>query len=429
MAIKRNKVVVKNGENQVESDNDKKDNIVKKQRDLLRKLKLDSHRKIERKIFATGASILLMGAGLTLSVIHMNEYKIEQSRKLTGYSSEVQFSKTGTKMNLMRPIYINKGHTYILPVKFKDMSVLSTDANDYRVFISGVKEALGYKPSGQFMLFGSTGYGAVVVQSATGFTDQPVRIAIKNVKNLQTQNVKDDMKLDTNDNAVDAAKKRFDILLFQQNLGAIDIKENKALTNDSNASQYYTEIVGNKQVSDIQKQIKDARTKIVTLLNRAQEFRTRLERDGYTVPDNPAWFDEKYVPVSSPKVNLEGALESGLIASSDIEKSIKESRNSSEETQQSIGQSEKTEYAQYLTRPDGTSTMDDNEVAKVSAGDWAELTSIWTQILSVKQDIYIKKATELMNVQLSVNQQEMQSTIGKSKYFIINGPVKIDTAK
>lgn len=148
------------------------------------KLRLDSHHAIERfGVFfgvVTVAFVLLFGGASVSAVANQGE----QLDSTALYTPTFNTSKTQIP-GAVSGVYVNSDKTRaMLLMQFQDPTLVSSNAENYRAFLTGssrnlAAEALRTKISGQVVVFGTSGYMAMVLDSEEPFQQQILNLTMR----------------------------------------------------------------------------------------------------------------------------------------------------------------------------------------------------------------------------------------------------------
>lgn len=176
-------------------DDEKRAQRKEKFRRFQEKFKLGSHYGIERfgVITATGAvtGALLLGT----TVIYAVQSGKEELSQYAMYTTDFVTSRT-QQMGTVEHIFTSddKTKSFVL-MKLDSSGDMSTNANDYYAFVSGVKGGPEGKPEkvsqptvGSIYSFGSTGYLGILLEAPGGFDEQLLNITIRAKKELVPEN-------------------------------------------------------------------------------------------------------------------------------------------------------------------------------------------------------------------------------------------------
>ncbi len=410
-----------NGHDTKEEDSTAKEQIESSFLERLQvKFKYSKHRVIERKIRAFVIAAALLFSGMAMSVIEGHFKNLEKAKETTPYGTSISFSKTNAKLTYDKPMISKDFKTAYIPFSINDMGELSTNSNDYKLFIQAESGELTYSPTGQFVLFGETGRGAIILHSSMKIKNQPVRIYIRNDKNLSKEKRVSDVE-STSKNALTQARNKYDILFFTVNPNANDIPISEDLsTKEINVTTLYKTLFANNEVTAIKDAIKEDVEEIEHQKQRVEELRERLKRNGYSVPNNPQTLNDNWKPKNALSIDIDSNLEQGF-----IKDEVKVKEELSDVAQDNVT-SDTEVFDQALKRDDGTLSSDTVNSGDVSNGNsasemWSELQKTWGTIEKTKKDIYVNQAKKLYNVQRDVDRQNSISSISDADRFSILG--------
>ncbi|WP_181273684.1 hypothetical protein [Brevibacterium oceani] len=155
-----------------------------------RKLKLDSHHAIERfgvffSLFTVVGAVVLAGSGaaaFTAGRDAMSERAM--------YTTQFETSKTGLGGDV-DGIYVNENRNKALVLMhFDNDAPISYQADDYQAFLLGSNDDLSSAPletagiTGQFHVFGSTGYIGMVLEAEEPFDQQVLNLTLRSNSEL-----------------------------------------------------------------------------------------------------------------------------------------------------------------------------------------------------------------------------------------------------
>lgn len=145
---------------------------------------LDNHHRIER--FGVMFGTLCLAFIVLLSTIVMKSTKDHKNRlsEQVVYSTQFVSSISGLS-GKVNNVFISKDHTqaFIL-LKFDDKALFSTNAEDYRFYVTGAaengaKQPLQSRPSGSLYMFGSTGYMGLYLVDNGVFPSQILDVIVR----------------------------------------------------------------------------------------------------------------------------------------------------------------------------------------------------------------------------------------------------------
>lgn len=250
--------------------------------DFLSKFKLDSHHKIER----FGVTFLILMVCMT-AVLCSIVYKVhkDDSHQLTEkaiYTKNFTTSKTGIG-GKVENIYTNKAHTKVfLLLKFDDVASVSTNANDYKMFLTGssldmTPIHLSVNPTGAFYVFGSSGYMGVYLSDVRRFDNQILDLVVRSNKEI-VQNANSDSSEENQDGSF-AKYDQFEIY-FNAGGSDADIAEFLETSDVIEISDIYEEIITRPNEMELRTILASDLETLRTDMDRIQEYARRVRDDG-----------------------------------------------------------------------------------------------------------------------------------------------------
>lgn len=264
--------------------------FVDKARGAGQKLKLGSHFAMER--FAVMVGVFVVTGALILGIGGFRAHQANQIQVGTTavYQSEFTTSKTQVPGEVV-DVFASADRTraFVL-MKFDDISKVSTNADTYQAFITGVSpsggsEKLNGRPSGSVYVFGNTGYMGVYMVDSAGFDQQIVSLTMRAnselvVPGTQPEAVDGDASFVKND--------QWRVLV---NPGAEGVKTSEALADtDMDASKLYNETVVVPQEQELRKTLDEDLVQMRAGLSKIDEYTRRLvdtKVDGVSVVPPP----------------------------------------------------------------------------------------------------------------------------------------------
>lgn len=257
---------------------------------LMEKLKLGPHYRMER--FSLLFCVMVVGILVTTVscfVAHVQTQNTTLGEQAI-YSTEFETSKTGVSGKVI-DVYSSedKAKTFLL-LKFDDTKVVSTNADNYQMFLTGAsveqnKQTLDGIPSGSIYMFGNTGYMGVYLVNKDGFGSQILDLVVRCNSELQT-NASEDVDEEVEDKSfVD-----YDQFRVYFNPGASKAKHLDCLDGSKAPSikDFYNEAVIAPQENEIHAQLETQVNNMRVSLNQIHEYEERLETEGITVPAEPS---------------------------------------------------------------------------------------------------------------------------------------------
>lgn len=159
---------------------------VQRRRNFLDRFKLGPHHVMER--FGVMILILLVAtAAITASIghtIHLQNQEILGNQAIYTKNFTLSLSKN---TGVVEGAYRNADKTeFFLLLKLDNLNKMSTDAKDYRMYLTGAnmagrREALkSLAPAGVLYMFGSTGYMGIHITSTEPFPEQIMHLVVRN---------------------------------------------------------------------------------------------------------------------------------------------------------------------------------------------------------------------------------------------------------
>lgn len=371
--------------------------------------KVDGHRRTERRVVLIGlfSGLLLLGTGFGLYNSHV--YSIEQAQKVSVSNDSIAFSKTGAQLTLGKIQRSKDGTRAIIPFTISDMSNLSSNANNYSVFVETTSSStpLTYKPTGRLLLFGTEaglGTGAIVLTDAEHkIGNQSIYILLRNNKNITVNS--NGTTSDLSDNTdLSAVTKKYDVAVMGVNPGASHAKvSNEIKTTSVSASNIYKVAFGNSTIKGINHRIKKTKSSLKKYIARVNADKTKLINLGLILPSDPDFMSDSYKPAA----NLASTSQPSLPSDSDVKYK--------DGTQ--LGQAPVAE----TTDSSGTTTQN------------ADAESIWSDLLQSWQGVYKDKIllhntypTELKSAKQVIKQQDSHTSVSSNSgiHFKVIGKVK-----
>lgn len=367
----------------------------------------NKHRSMERTVrsLAIATSIFFVGVGV--SVYHHSSQVALSSVTTSPINVEAVFSKTGTSMIIGQPVLANDGRTAYVPLTAKNMKNLPTNPDDYRIYVDTMSgNDLTYNPSVQLMYFGDTGYGALVLNGEPFIKNQMLQIILRNDKLL----VASDANVKVTEGSLKDAAKVLDLAVFNVNPNAKNVRYTDALGgSDLSPSDIYRVLFADKKVYDIQQDVLAKQASIELSLKRVEEYKTRLLRNGFILPDDPPYVAQNWLPSNAVPVNVLGNLSEGLATSKEALNTATGSTETTVSTpnitdSQDVNvqtDSDEVIFDAFLRNVDGTISTDDvhNSGGSSAQSVWTDLQELYTSILETKQNIYVEDAFSLLKIE------------------------------
>ena len=391
-------------------------------------LSFGKHSKFERQSvnFIICFFVLIVSAAMC----YYHDYNVKKERALTINASgtKVSFSLNHTDLTLEKIHWSSDKREAYIPFTLDSLKGLSTNPNDYKIFVRAAYGAMSYKPTGHLILFGSTGRGAIMIKSAKTIPNEVLTIYIENLAKFHdatTINQQADLSAVKGDKGFEDYFSKHDMLLFTVSPGARDIAKQKRITASlDNPVKLYTQLFGNYDVARVEKQIKHDQKEIKLYQETANKLKANLENSGYTIPVKPKWLADDWKPIDyvNPKT---GRYQNGHKFSED---------DNIEDPDQLI-------YPSSLVNKDGTSTdnTDTNEANVVSGSSsitvsdgasqasqwWTSLQTAWDTIRDAKRDWMVNQNINLYKLKYIKLQQARSAKVSKASAFNVIGKVDV----
>lgn len=257
---------------------------------LMEKLKLGPHYRMER--FSLLFCVMVVGILVTTVscfVVHVQTQNTTLGEQAI-YSTEFETSKTGVSGKVIDVYSSEDKAKTLLLLKFDDTKVVSTNADNYQMFLTGAsveqnKQTLDGIPSGSIYMFGNTGYMGIYLVNKDGFGPQILDLVVRCNSELQT-NASEDVDEEVEDKSfVD-----YDQFRVYFNPGASKAKHLDCLDGSKAPSikDFYNEAVITPQEDEIHAQLETQVNNMRVSLNQIHEYEERLETEGVTVPAEPS---------------------------------------------------------------------------------------------------------------------------------------------
>lgn len=257
---------------------------------LMEKLKLGPHYRMER--FSLLFCVMVVGILVTTVscfVAHVQTQNTTLGEQAI-YSTEFETSKTGVSGKVIDVYSSEDKAKTLLLLKFDDTKVVSTNADNYQMFLTGAsveqnKQTLDGIPSGSIYMFGNTGYMGIYLVNKDGFGPQILDLVVRCNSELQT-NASEDVDEEVEDKSfVD-----YDQFRVYFNPGASKAKHLDCLDGSKAPSikDFYNEAVITPQEDEIHAQLETQVNNMCVSLNQIHEYEERLETEGITVPAEPS---------------------------------------------------------------------------------------------------------------------------------------------
>lgn len=386
----------------------------------------DPHHVIERQTVWMAVSVGLLVGGFGYSQLHYNHQQYETLMTVDQSGSTATFSKTSsTTLTLGKTHLSTDGKTAFIPISFNSTDNVGIMANDYKVYVgASTGKIMPYKVHGQMIMYGANGRAVIVLKSNKKIVNEPLALFILNNKKVATVDEADaDSTIENNSTSSEFGK--YDVAAFKVNPGAVDVKRHERLdAKPTEVQSIYEELFGSDDIKNIHKAIAKDNAKIDKYKNAASALVERLTSEGYSVPSEPAWMKDSWRPFDA--VNLK----TGRTANGKSALSYQPS-SSSDDDKDSVT------FPDSLKNSDGTTTADASSSSNSSssssssstnndanattqsdpATQWNNLQTAWSQIKTIKRDIYVTQYAQLYKIRKQEKSILKQASIGSPTNF------------
>lgn len=425
----------------------------------------NKHRGIERKTKGFIVALVVLVSGGGYSVYHNHQVQVTTAKQATPSGYALSFSLSGNEMTTGEPIRSTDKSTVYIPLEFEDIASLSTDANSYWVILGSPEGHFTYQPQGQLLIFGDTGKGAVVLQGQPQIANEMITVYLRNDKNLTGAEAKQVKTSGIGSvSGIDAAKAQYDLVDFNVNPGAENIRTVEDLDSATlDANKLYQSLFSDAQVTAIHEKIIADQKKIELNKQKLAEYRSRLERAGYTVPDAPIYMEDNWRSAASRNVKLSNSLDEGFADTGGLEaivskvekmkqereEEIRKQMTSSDEetfeqdsklTTENIEQKDNevvisddellaldtVELKDALIRDDGTLSSDEvntNVTGTTAQDTWQSMCELYEDTLQMKQSMFTQYADELLKIEKETKRQQKSASLSDGANFTLLNPV------
>lgn len=249
--------------------------------ELTKRFRLGSHYGIERFGLVTGAVVLsgtlIIGGGLHSA--HQSGLADLSTTAL--YTENFISSKTQVEGDVTG-VYRNADDTRaMVMMKFENPADMSTRANDYYVYVSGIKgnasggpEKVAQATVGSVITFGATGYMGVLLEAPDGFNKQLLNLTIRAKKEIVQNKGKDDGSYDTMDDSF----KKYDQWRVVINPTGSEAKRSPALEakDTIDVRTMYTEMGLRSDERDLRTQLDETLAEMKTEADRIQSYEEQM---------------------------------------------------------------------------------------------------------------------------------------------------------
>lgn len=250
---------------------------------FLSKFKLDSHHVIER--FGIFVLALTIVTSILMTTIVVTKVKTDAETMTDKAIYTTSFNTSLSKVSgTVEGAYRNKSMTdFFLLLKFEDVSKISSDANDYQLFLtacdlSGNLQSLKSTPAAMIYMFGSSGYMGLHFVNKDGFPLQIYHLTVRCNDSYVSKSVED--TTEESDKSSDVSFDDHDQFVVNFNPGGADA-ETVSFLDDEEMSMYdvfYTTVIKDKEDAQ-RKVLKTDLANMYSSLAQIRRYSQTLESD------------------------------------------------------------------------------------------------------------------------------------------------------
>lgn len=245
-------------------------------------LRLDSHHAIERFGVMFAALVATFALVFTTASASSISNQAESLDSTTLYTPSFTTSRTQLSGDVTG-VYVNSDRTRaMLMMYFKDTGSVSTNAEKYQAFLTGstrelASQALKTDITGQVVVFGSTGYMAMVLESDQPFEQQILNLTLRSNSELvytpeQARKVREDL-------AGQQSFAEFDQWRMYFNPGASGATVTKSLdTQEFDAGAVYAELIIQPKEQEARAALDEQLAQMQVDLARISEYESEARR-------------------------------------------------------------------------------------------------------------------------------------------------------
>ena len=247
----------------------------------------DKHHQMERFgiLFVTLILLFVVNIGSIVYKNH-NDNKNTLSNDVV-YTQTFKLSKSGASGSVRNIYRSTDGTKVFLLLKFDDMSIVSSDAANYQMFITAADLNLNQhdllsSPSGSIYMFGSTGYMGLYLVDSQGFPAQLLDLVVRSNKTLA-----DSGEVST-EAAEDASFAKYDQFRIYFNPGGANAEIAECLDSDKmTAYDIYESMICRQQEATLRESLSADLKTLQSDLAVIEEYTERLRKDGIQIPSTP----------------------------------------------------------------------------------------------------------------------------------------------
>lgn len=395
--------------------------------EILSKLKLGKHYRMERFALLSGVfSVLFIFVVLGC----FGSQVAKDANTLTDeamYSTEFRSSRTGVSGSV-DGVYVSQDKTRAFVLgHFEDISKISTDAEDYQMFLTAVDQnlhdqTLKAEPAGAFYVFGSTGYFGTYLVNSEGFEPQILDLTVRCNAEYVTAS-------DVSSSTGDASFAKYDQFAIYFNPGGANAPVSACLSKEATPSpvDLYSEMVIEPQEAALRETLQADEDLMEHTLKRINGRIDAAEKMGIAVGESPVLVGADYFTVNdagdsiyvcdavSPggfdfdwrgsAISMDGYL-SSLLGENDTVSSLfarktQEAKNSPTAAKREWFKTDGSAIA------DLSGTGEYNDLMVVIN----DLENAWSEYIEAKRSLQVKDLKELLVLESSLSNIDTMTTI------------------
>lgn len=279
------------GNNRDNNDNNDESTFMQKFEDFKYRFKLGSHHKMERFTVTLGVSVLclLLCTGVSFTKNRIETASLVDSQSV--FTEDFTFSLSGESGHVL-DVYGNAdGNKRLVLFQFDHINNLSTDADNYYVFVTGQSKSLKISPDTYLSFFGATGYGFLYIDADEPLDNEIWDIVLRSNRSLDAIEV-----IENTEDVEDASFAEFDQAQFYVNLGAngVTILDDFDFNMDD-PCDLYIELIANAEDEALHEEVMSLMSEMSTLLTKKTEYEERILSYNYELPEEPLVMRNDYI--------------------------------------------------------------------------------------------------------------------------------------
>ena len=253
---------------------------------------LDSHHRIERFGIMFVVFLIALGSLYGISYkMHLNRQKVNLGVQAM-YTTRSQWSLTGQYVNVLNIFRNDNSSKIFILLKTgegpQNMSTLSTDANDYQIFMTGYNgDEITKVPKAAVYVFGNTGYMGLYFADSSGFDAHLYDMVLR--CNAQLTSDVDSSAQEAYAGNIDKSYQYHNQIHLYANFAGSDAVVADFLNKDNpTTDEIYADVVASIDEMGVREGLDILLKDINDDMNRVNEYEKRLKSLGVVVPNLPA---------------------------------------------------------------------------------------------------------------------------------------------